>query len=59
VNGMEIKNSETDPVYCPLCKKDITADEFTQDSVVAGLIDLGYECTDCEIDVMKVYTRKF
>lgn len=56
---MEQIEKEKEPVYCPLCKKEITADEFTQDSEVTGLVDMGYECTSCGIDVMKVYTRKW
>lgn len=45
-------------VYCSLYKTDITKNEFTQDSEVPGLLDLGYECTACQVDVMKVVNQK-
>lgn len=41
-------------VFCPKCKRDITENEFTNDSEVQGFLDIGYECEHCQIDVMKL-----
>ena len=44
-------------VICPNCGKDITENEFSIDSEVNGVIDTGYDCPDCGIEVMTYSAR--
>jgi len=36
-------------MICINCQKDISESVFTCDSGVAGRLDMGFECEDCEI----------
>ena len=45
-------------VTCPNCDEDIREFEFSIDSDVNGIINIGYDCDKCKLEVYLYYVKK-